>query len=193
MNADETMNKPTLLESLPFEGTVNAIIVKRVESEKFPGGQVIVIYFNSIGGRNKPECVWEGQPPEKMGQYEKQLLASVKANFQDYPVVIAAVPPHAATLFAFGSPLLKQSEVNIYRLAGLNVPDMSAQPASGQGPQLIGCPLDEAVIHNEYLLWQGIPKDAASPLDLYAQKPRNPQTITASMTAPNKMFNLLSK
>jgi len=187
MTEDKKDVKMPPLESLPFEGSVDDIRVRRIESETIPGGQVAVIYFNSIGGRGTPEvCEWSGQEPGKMDEYETQLLSLIQENFPDYPVVIAAVPPHAGRFFAFGNPLGQQFEVNPWELGTLNVSDMSVNKADSGMPRLIGCPLDLEVLVAETRLWLD-----ADTLEDYANTPRDPSKIQANMNKPNKISEIL--
>jgi len=169
-----------------FEGRTDDIRVSRIESDKIPGGQVVVIYFNSIGGRGKPEVFeWSGQEAGKMDEYEAKLLALIKEEFGDYPVVIASVPPHAGTLYAFGNPNAQQSEVNPYKLATLHVSDMSAKQESADMPALIGCPQDLEVLAAETRLWL-----KANTLEDYANASRDSNKIRAEMNKPNKVSGM---
>lgn len=194
MTTSENMNKPPLVDSAQeFQGKIERIDVERVKSELFPGdGQVAVFYFNSIEGRNRPACVWAGQPPEKMDQYKKAILALIKDKYKENPGFFISVMNHSINIFAWGSPLLPKpySEEFYYKLAAVNVSDMSIQPSSGK-PEVF-CRADEAMMHQESEIWRKIKKDDPDPLTTYAQAPRSLE-LDATIVDAHKIFKLLNQ
>lgn len=176
-----------IFESQPFHGSVDEIRML-IQDNSYYGKQVVIIYFGSIGGRQHPERYqWKDQPESKKDHYETGLLSLARESFSKYPVIIAAMPPHAGTLFAFGSPLLNQSEVNTYKLATLDVTDMTVNEPT-LSPENSSCPLDYAIIAYELEMW-----NRAGTLDEYIGFHRDPRDVNAKVANPNKVSSMLKK
>ena len=163
-----------ITESQPFSGSIHEIR-KTILDNQYYGKQAVILYFGSIGERGTPEiCEWHAQPPGKIDKYEKDLIKLIGKNFQKYPVIIGAIPPHAGTLFGFGSPLLEQSEVNAYRLATVNVQNMSIKKENTESPIILGCPLDITILFYELQNWQN-----AKTLEEFYDTQRNHKDVFA--------------
>jgi len=177
-----------ITKSLDFAATVAEIRTRRLENP-FYGDQAVILYFGNICGRqDTKKYAWFTQPPEKKERYEEALISLIQKEFQEYPVIIGAIPPHAGSLYGFGSPLLGQSEVNPYRLATLEVNDMSVKKEVIDGPAIIGCPLDLEIMAYEMGLWRKV-----QTLHEYIETKRCHSDIIVRMVEPNKIHTLLKE
>jgi len=169
-----------ITESQPFAGSIHEIR-KTILDNKYFGKQAVILYFGNIE-RDTPEiCEWHAQPPEKIDKYEKAFITIIKENFQEYQAIIGAVPPHAGSLFVFGSPVAGHSEVNPYKLATIDVESMTVKKEKPKFPVLFGCSLDLKIMNYELDRWC-----SAETLEEYYNAHRNATDITIRVKNPNK-------